>query len=325
MDVGLGELQPVFTWSKPAAGFYWKDVEKDLLPPRPWDETVLYFDLSDCKVEEYKPLIEKPTLFYDFANTEPTKEGILAFANRYGSLRDDASELVNHKKALEKRPPLKPTDPLGKVDAILRQRLESGAGAGDLLYWQQEIHEMSSITELLDYWQDKNKEGLKEFFIKILLRHTSGEWDFMSLWQGYPRAQDEKEARTYVRQRIMSDIISKAQSLLMFWFNRKIEGMYGTSAHLMLASNEEGILKPYYEPETLLNAIWLQLFQAVISASQGERRIKRCEICERPEILWEYGERKHRSNWHYHPECYNARKQKQYRDNKRQTEKQRKI
>ena len=94
--------------------------------------------------------------------------------------------------------------------------------------------------------------------------------------------------------------------------------MFSGSVDFKLSLNAEGVFESYVKPKSLLDAIWLQLYQASISASQGERRIKRCEICGKPEVLWEYGERKQNSNWHYHTECYNARKQKEYRDRKRQ-------
>lgn len=324
MDVELEKIKPVFTWSKPDAGFYWEDVEEGephppALPPLHRVRTVLFFDLSENKVTKYRPLEEKPTLFYDFADTEPTKEGILAFANKYGSLKHNAVELADEKSILDHRPPIKSDDPLGKLDAIMRQRFENGVDDEGLTNWQHEINEMSAITTLLEYWQNKDKQGLQEVFNQVLLRHENGKWDFMFFdLQGWPYVHDEQEANRYIRQRIMRKIIFMAQELLMFWVNGKFAEMFSGSFNLQLSLNAKAALELYLEPKSLLDAMWIQLCQAIISASQGERRIKRCEICRDPIILWEYGERKQNSNWRYHPECYSSRKQKEYRDRKRQ-------
>jgi len=53
---------------------------------------------------EYRPLENNPTLFFQFAATEPSRDGILAFANEYGQLADpfpeEYSVLENVKRPL---------------------------------------------------------------------------------------------------------------------------------------------------------------------------------------------------------------------------------
>jgi hypothetical protein len=174
MKVGLDSVQPVrFVWSRPAAGFHWEEIQ-DLGPPPPalpWlhpdpPRTVLFFSLP-LEGIDYQPLEEHPTLFYEFADTERNEEGILGFANKYGSLDKDASDLAERKKRFDDMPPIT-SGPTRGLYEIHRERYSNGVRDRELGYWQEEILEMSTITTLFEYWQDQDKKRLREFCIITL-------------------------------------------------------------------------------------------------------------------------------------------------------------
>jgi hypothetical protein len=71
-----------FVWSVAVSGYLWKERQLD-------ENTVVEPDIGPVKgwpVRRYEPLKDHTGLFYTFAETEPTEEGIISFANRYGLL-----------------------------------------------------------------------------------------------------------------------------------------------------------------------------------------------------------------------------------------------
>jgi hypothetical protein len=93
-DLEVSERE--FQWSVNAAGYRWLEVS-----PRRWPVElrcpVSMLTVADVSTDQrywtrkYAPLRECPALFHTFADTPVTREGILQFANRYGTLGGDAS------------------------------------------------------------------------------------------------------------------------------------------------------------------------------------------------------------------------------------------
>src|SRR5262249_14828640 len=52
----------------------------------------------------YRPLLDEPNLFLRFAETEPTAEGVLAFANRFGRLGQDAAWRIRKVRPQDEEP-----------------------------------------------------------------------------------------------------------------------------------------------------------------------------------------------------------------------------
>lgn len=101
-----------FLWRVPAAGLAWRDLTpafgrtaRRRGARRPGSAGTARRDPPDRfltdgvpvgglqMVKFYAPLKDEPALFKTFADTEPTEEGILAFANRYGLLGPGADDL----------------------------------------------------------------------------------------------------------------------------------------------------------------------------------------------------------------------------------------
>ena len=89
---------------------------------------------------EYRPLENNPTLFFQFAATEPSRDGILAFANEYGQL----------------------ADPFPEEYSVLEDGEETFGECAKLQFWQQEIREMSHLVRLHELWKDKDRKTLRK-------------------------------------------------------------------------------------------------------------------------------------------------------------------
>src|SRR5262249_12359445 len=77
-----------FTWRAPAEGSEVIMVHRRLMTDHRFHEPVpvLLDRRFVSPARSYRPLVDEPNLFLRFAETEPTREGILSFANRYGRL-----------------------------------------------------------------------------------------------------------------------------------------------------------------------------------------------------------------------------------------------
>lgn len=67
-----------------------------------------------------------------------------------------------------------------------------------------------------------------------------------------------------------------------------------------------------FQPSSLLATMWFQVFQAV----SGEKRFKRCAVCQK----WEDVTVK-KETWKSHPECSSRERVRRYRDKKELTQK----
>ena len=81
-----------FLWDRDKKGYQWTEAPKD----HPLVDSKRGPILNPCsfvEIEYYQPF-EDPGLFKLFANIEPTKEGVLAFAQKYGQIGADNSLLT---------------------------------------------------------------------------------------------------------------------------------------------------------------------------------------------------------------------------------------
>ena len=79
-----GELLGNFVWMVSDEGYRWSD----LIGFGPRDGPPTLVPKSECRGRPYHPLRKEPALFRTFAAVPPTPEGILAFADQFGNLRE---------------------------------------------------------------------------------------------------------------------------------------------------------------------------------------------------------------------------------------------
>jgi len=245
----------------------------------------------------YQPL-SNTKMFGEFAATAPTREGIRAFAKDYGNL---SNALVIKKKK----------------DGEVRE--------GDsFLKWQEEIEDISWVMQVWE-WQRSDsgyppdKKNLRkvihwgddqlEYVLAdgLVLDHYGNAGKLISAIdsgediEGHyvrgvlARGNDEIMSRSRKGNPLLP-----AQYLVQKIINLK---MHYHNVRPRLLMNDENKLEPRLVPESLIGAIWLQFYQAVV----GDRRFKRCELCG----LWEDATDRN-VNWSKHPDCANRERVKAY-------------
>ncbi len=200
---------------------------------------------QDVRWRGYRPL-SHTGLFRTFAETTPTREGILSFAHRYGRLGSTIDTLAAV------------TDPDKSTEAIcFAERFED---------WVYQIRTMHSAVSLWEMVQNHDTKGLQQFIIweKYSVRfqspHSSSviagpDWQEV-LWRRF-QAGDVIEPALVVVQ----DIVNK--NLV-----RRV------SPQLLLKHDSPGLIL-YHLPTSLLDALWLQFAQAI----NGNKRYQRCREC----------------------------------------------
>lgn len=277
--------QAFFVWYVADKGYYWdEDAQAGALgsagqPPFLVDHP------ATSGLIPYSPL-DKPELFLEFAETSPTREGILAFANKYGKLAP-AHDVV--------------TPQPGRGDVLLM--------ADSLSLWLGEIWYMKKTAQL---WEWLKAEDLKALRKIISWGRDNKSVEYTIVPEGEapgPRswgllASPDKKGEVFARFRA-GDVLLPAKYLLQVWINKKLQ-KYPARPRLLL--NEKNELEGYLMPSSLLSALWLQFYFAAI----GKSRYKRCSICG----LWSDVTNK-RATWSKHDECANRDRVARCREKKR--------
>jgi hypothetical protein len=153
-----GRRLPVyeFVWAAPKKRAAYQWVERPLRAFRGKPTALVLAERADAKLGAYRPLDEATGLFLDFAAVEPTPEGCLAFANRYGLLGPGAEVDVvavadatvlptvhypgDEPKALARRPKMEPFD-----------------------FWRDSILWMRHLTTLWRLAEEPDRAGLARY------------------------------------------------------------------------------------------------------------------------------------------------------------------
>lgn len=202
------------------------------------------------------PLEDHPTLFEEFAKLQegPADElqaRIIRFANSYGDLYR------------------------GQGDRTLLVLLDDLSFGEDLSVWKKEIADMAYAFRL---WR-----CLKNGYINKL--HGTVHWEgncvgttwnevfnFKSFEQVFGKMPISKvDPNEKYLGFLKGDLIGPANYFLQEIINKKITGHVSPR----LLRDQEFNLHPYFMPDSLLSAMWFQLFQAV----SGITNFIQCEIC----------------------------------------------
>jgi len=286
-------MQPgleLFYWQRPENGYEW--VNGSPLGPQRTTELdhheTRYLAVKESETQRYfryNPLVSEPLLFRQFAHTEPTEAGFLAFANRFGELgvgimiiRDDAIT----------------------VDQSGKQVSRGGLVRHDPLYqWRAARNKMREIVDVLDAIQARDAGTLRQWFtirqngILYERRDASVEhfaWVAIAaevreyLWKWATAAKSEDEA-----------LLRAAQGWAQHEINEAVSGgraqTPSTVRILFDADAEKMVLRVC--PSNLLAAMWLQCARVLtlnptfkacehcgkwfeLSAEQRRRRSKYC-------------------------------------------------
>jgi hypothetical protein len=244
-----------FVWTVPSNGFKWQfrlpthQVVED--PPTPIPVLTDDVELSSpIHAITYRPLEEYTGLFRTFAEVQPSEDGVIHFANKYGALGGIYRQAIA----------LKEED--GKW---------AGLGSGETLTaWK---HEIAEIRRMLTYWDAARARDTQTLRGVI-------HWDDSRV-----RFQDSDAADEIASARYRPDVLKafRAGDVIApaFWYlqscvNRKLTE-HKVVARLLWDPRLTA-LSVRVVPSSLIGCIWLQLAKAI----EGNREYRQCENCK----LW---------------------------------------
>jgi hypothetical protein len=258
-----------FEWQVGAAGYTWTQAWADLSPTvrrRQWILGELCPERPGPPTRSYHPLREHTGLFLTFADTPPTREGILEFARRFGRLGKgtpaEQAQLVKDKDGRDARLTEEPWE-----------------------LWRMQISELKQASEVWHLCQVGDMEGLAA---RIRWEHDEEGQDSVSYISdpdyqagattasGHVAAEEPIASRRFHPERLArcrpGDLVRPALIYVQDAINVRLEGL----AWPRLAWDAQGSrLGLRLVPETLLGAMWLQFALAV----SGGKAFRRCAAC----------------------------------------------
>ncbi|MFC0472502.1 hypothetical protein ACFFHM_18955 [Halalkalibacter kiskunsagensis] len=327
MQYDFGEFRDLafFSWQVPVYGFKWDDESvppkrivhgiEEKISQKEYVSSPLLVENPETIIEmSYFPFEDCPTLFLQFADTETTLDGIIAFANKFGKLWTNHGFLLNVEEIIfmpsveisskeEQYKLIFPTSKEKKYSYIIGEPFS---------YWATEIKLMKNATRLWGWLQNEEVGKLSQVInwydngggFNVAL----GELDNIKLFRKLPKEEQrfcfdyDISFRDYNRtnsKHIMEstkpgEILLPARIALIDIINKKLEQ---SPVHHRILLDEKNEPKQYVVPDNLLSAMWFQFYQSLT----GEKKYKRCAVCQ----LWENVTEK-RTDWLYHNSCGNT-------------------
>jgi hypothetical protein len=241
-----------FHWPVPEDGFQWIKASG-----AGRDQLILV--QAGANDHYYTPLRVHSALFRELADTEPTPEGIKAFADRFGCLGLPAFADPNTPPSRSKGSPF-----TSRLECIEGERYED---------WQKEIQALRHAVELWDMARAGDEAGLS--------RHVRWSLDRQSVCITF--LSDEKGVDTDLMEELPEsewfrpgDVIRPALFYVQGQVNRVLGHLQRVSPQLVYEP-QAGQLTLHFIPENLLGAIWLQLAQAI----SGNKQYRQCQGCKK--------------------------------------------
>jgi hypothetical protein len=295
-----------FSWYFPASGFSWvqgwilpdksknrpektkkhrKDDEPEpVLVPGPRPRQGLKLGFGQDLLKWYEPFQTETALFRTFAATEPTEEGILAFANRYGRLSGSTYVCCE------------PADPDWPEPRLWGEPISQ---------WRRHIARMKQAVEFWDLARQGDTAGLSRY---IWWEKSPDGANHCFCWEG----EGEEKHRIEIG---LLNFLSRLEQVqpggliipTYFLLNEIINPELTNAVAPQLSyAPHQGREELSLCPQSLLGALWLQFAQAIA----GNRDYRACRECGKWFEVSLEGARKSRLF------CTDACKSKSYRGRK---------
>jgi hypothetical protein len=283
-----------FWWSRNSKGYKWFGQDWDGGPNAPPEKKVLAAVLGarDSGRDEgrYQPLVEQPGLFRAFSEVPPTPEGVIEFANAFGSLWPNSSFVEND-----------PDDP-GKQLVLTGTSLE---------FVRAEIQSMHEAVSMWAMVQAQDVKGLSRCIRRYSAadpepgavvfhpEHLPG-----STALGPPRVIcSPTTAPDWYYKCVSGDVDFPARLLIGQLIRSRL--LWQEAVRLQMKWDDHSMASVFrIEPTDLRYALWLQFAEAVC----GEKEFRCCPICH---TWFELGEGKTRKSKQF---CSVGCRTKAYRD-----------
>ena len=282
----------LFVCHVPEVGFRW--IETHPIPPT--DQSRAWFltagrepGLRGVGGQSYNPLEERTGLFRSFADTEPSRDGIKVFAERFGSLGGNTRTWV----ALNDEP---------------RNGGYAGAWSEPYTAWRDEIVDMRRSVDLWEAARRGEAQRL-EGNIRWTEDHSSVSFEAhpgltaserIALGQGSFSSPIAERGDGILERFVPGDLVQPA----LFFVQRLVNQHLRTRISPRLLWDERDTrLRLHLVPDGLVGALWLQFARAI----ENDSEFRRCAECD----LWfELAPGTARSDKLY---CSNACRTKAYR------------
>src|SRR5262249_28721259 len=257
-----------FKWRAPAgkAGYRWEQ-RRVLWNGVPTVEWFLTLE-ENLRCRAYFPFKEESGLFFHFVRTEPTREGMLGFANRFGLLGEMNFECVD--------------EPGPKEDGYIASCYLESLGE-----WRLQILWMRHLVHL---WQNAVEENQQELSRWITFKggklvHRFPDPDLPKMLRsraGYiPGLKDDQLVLTEDNTEVLSGLLRKKDVVLaaLLLIQEGVLGWYTgilLFAKLQLDLEKRRLLLSTF-PRNLVHGMWLQFMRAV----DGNRKYRICPTCQR--------------------------------------------
>jgi hypothetical protein len=255
-----------FRWRVADGGYHWLETRPSLQPRQeriPFLTDRRPVGAAGWRVNDYLPLFEFPGLFRQFVDTEPSYDGVKGFADRFGTLGPDITEMI--------------------VLSDARSARRAAVGNGERLgAWTKEILMMRLA---IDLWEAARK-GDVERLEQVIFWTEDGSAVEIRSHPDLPDGQST-EAPAHVERAWIADfrlgdvlggrfqqgdLIKPALHYVQSTINEQLKGR--ASPNLLWDGNRER-LGLYIVPEGLIGALWLQFARAV----ERDSHFRRCAEC----------------------------------------------
>ena len=255
-----------FRWQVAQGGYRWVDSDPSSSPTSsasPSSPTAGPVGAAGLRVLQYLPLAEFPGLFRVFGETEPSHDGVKAFADRFGPLRSDiAMQILLYDQPNAQGTPTGLGEPLAAwTNEILMMRFAidiwDAARNGDVdrlervIFWTED----GSGVQILSH-RDLAKGELPETPARV-----------ERAWIAGTHLGDDVLGRF-----VPGDLVKPALHYVQSTINEKLEGR--ASPRLLWDAKRER-LGLYIVPDGLIGALWLQFARAV----ERDSRFRQCAEC----------------------------------------------
>jgi hypothetical protein len=209
----------------------------------------------------YQPLRDHPGLFVTFSLVTPTEEGIKQFADQFGTLGGDCSQMI----------------------ALYQRSSDRGAsvGLGETMHtWRLEIEAMRRMIELWEHARGGDIEALRAQIrwhdegTRVLYEShpDKGVQELLNEKVPFSAGAIAAEGDTVFEFFRPGDLVGPALQQVQSVINHRLRGRISVR---LLWQPQTGKRTLYVVPTGLIGGLWLQFAQAV----EQDLHYRRCSIC----------------------------------------------
>jgi hypothetical protein len=278
----------IFYWAVPQGGFQWVDAHEMRVPQEGQSALaladrwlILRRPAHKREARAYRPLEDQAALFRTFAETPPTEEGILQFADRYGWLGLRKLVLPKEEIVLGPNDKALATKSLGEKFSEAWLGPSKGVTGESLEAWEEGIWRMRFVLDLWDAIQRNDTACLRQFIglqegpngsRAATYRSSKEIGDYFAMGIIYDPTNGASAGEKHLRAD--GGITRLALWVVQKQMNEQLGTHTGPS---LLYEPRKDRLNLKIVPKNLMGAMWLQFARGI----DGNKDYRQCLECGR--------------------------------------------